>query len=292
MEARVQWNRGELKGRSKSVLQIHYWRIVFMTVLLSLLIGSDSIVSGMIQPFLNEVSVSSDVLQDSPDEELVQISPNLESWIQDCRDLLLGGKSYGSVAFMGIAAIAFVVLSIIAAASGILMEIFVVNPLYVGATRFYVRSFDVKPHFKELFYVFEDKYKNVVGIMFLRDLYTILWCLLFVIPGIVKSYEYSMIPYLLAENPGMEAKDAFAVSRQMMKGQKWNAFVLDLSFLGWKILSAMTFGVLGIFFVNPYSKLAGAALYRKLRGLDQIPHNIYYDGMEQDTVQGWYERPR
>ena len=76
----------------------------------------------------------------------------------------------------------------------------------------------------------------------------------------------------------------------MMKGHKWNAFVLDLSFLGWQILSVMTFGILGIFYVDSYVQLTGAALYRRLKGTDRIPENIYYDGMEQEAAHGWYKQ--
>ena len=114
-------------------------------------------------------------------------------------------------------------------------------------------------------FAFDHNYKNIVKVMFFRDLYTVLWTLLFIIPGIVKSYEYQMIPYLLAENPQMTKEQAFAESKRMMTGQKWRAFVLDLSFLGWKILSLFTLGILDIFYVQPYMDSAHAALYDALR---------------------------
>ena len=74
-----------------------------------------------------------------------------------------------------------------------------------------------------------------------------------------------MIPYLLADNPQMTKEEAFAESKRMMQGQKWNAFVLDLSFIGWDILSGMTMGILGIFYVQPYKDGTHAALYEALR---------------------------
>lgn len=293
MENGLQWNRGDLKGRSKAVLHMHYWRVVFMTVLLSLFVGSGSIVSGVVQPILNEIKVDSEAFPDKGNRVTVHnVDIGAGTGIQKLLDQIFNGKYYyGGVAFFATVVVGMLVLSLIVAVSAVVVEIFVINPLYVGVMRFYVRGFDTKPQYKEFFYAFENSYKNVTGIMFLRDLYTVLWSLLLLIPGIVKSYEYSLVPYLVAENPAIEAKDAFAYSRRMMKGQKWRAFVLDLSFLGWKILSAMTFGLLGIFFVEPYCRLTNAALYRRLRGLDQIPHNVYYDGMEHDTEQGWYEQP-
>lgn len=76
-----------------------------------------------------------------------------------------------------------------------------------------------------------------------------------------------MIPYILGETPNITKEEAFALSRIMMTGNKWNAFVLDLSFLGWYILTGLTFGILGIFYVNPYVKQTNAALYQKLKSL-------------------------
>ena len=83
-----------------------------------------------------------------------------------------------------------------------------------------------------------------------------------------------MIPYLLADNPQMTKEQAFAESKRMMKGQKWRTFVLDLSFIGWNILTLVTFGILGIFYVLPYMNEANAALYETLRyGMPQGQEN-------------------
>ena len=101
--------------------------------------------------------------------------------------------------------------------------------------------------------------------MFLEGLYIFLWSLLFIIPGIIKTYEYLMVPYILAENPELSTKEVFARSKQMMTGDKWNAFVLQLSFLGWILLSVFTCGILLIFYVGPYSELTYAELYAVLK---------------------------
>ena len=85
------------------------------------------------------------------------------------------------------------------------------------------------------------------------------------VPGVVKAYEYRMVEYIMAENPGMKPKEAMAKSKAMMQGQKWNAFVLDLSFLGWDILSLCTLGIVGTFYAEPYQMLTNAALYEKLK---------------------------
>ena len=97
--------------------------------------------------------------------------------------------------------------------------------------------------------------------MFLRDLFTALWSLLFIVPGIIKHYEYLMVPYIIAENPGMPREEAFLISNKMMMGQKWEAFVLDLSFIGWGILTVMTGGIVGVFYAEPYRQATFAELY-------------------------------
>ena len=102
--------------------------------------------------------------------------------------------------------------------------------------------------------------------MFLMNLYITLWSLLFLIPGIIKMYEYLMVPYILADNPGMDRKEAFAISKRMMTGEKWNAFILQLSFLGWIFLSMFTCGLLGIFYVSPYMEATMAELYAYNKG--------------------------
>lgn len=106
---------------------------------------------------------------------------------------------------------------------------------------------------------------NVVFVQLLQAVKTFLWTLLLVIPGIVKGYEYRMIPYILAENPGIDQRRAFELSRIMMTGQKWNAFVLDLSFFLWYLLGAVTCGLASIFYVNPYIAATNAELYAVLR---------------------------
>lgn len=98
---------------------------------------------------------------------------------------------------------------------------------------------------------------------FLRGLYVTLWSLLFVIPGIVKSYAYAMTPFIMAENPEMSANDAITASRTLMDGHKGELFTLDLTFIGWDILAAITCNI-GHLALNPYKNAAHAAFYKDL----------------------------
>ena len=99
---------------------------------------------------------------------------------------------------------------------------------------------------------------------FLRGLYGFLWGLLFVIPGIVKSYSYAMTPFIMAEYPNMTASEAIQASKDMMDGHKWELFVLRLTFIGWDIAAALTMNI-GHLVLNPYKNAAEAAFYREIR---------------------------
>lgn len=127
-----------------------------------------------------------------------------------------------------------------------------------------LKSVDDKAEVKEVLYAFDHSYKNVVRAMFHKDIRVLLWSLLFVIPGIYKSYQYRMVSYILAEHPDTDYRQALQVSKDMMNGEKWHAFVLDLSFILWHMLGAITCGIVELFYVNPYTWLTDAALYRKL----------------------------
>lgn len=107
-------------------------------------------------------------------------------------------------------------------------------------------------------------YQGIIFTMLLRDIFLFLWTLLLVIPGIVKGYSYRMVPYIIAENPNIGAEQAITLSRKMMDGHKADAFVLDLSFLGWYILGFIAF-VVGTLFVNPYYDATDAQLYLALK---------------------------
>ena len=104
----------------------------------------------------------------------------------------------------------------------------------------------------DIFFLFDKgKFIKPAITMFLVDFFIVLWTFLLVILGIIKSYEYKMVQYILSENPDIDRKRAFELSKHMMNGQKWSAFVLELSFIGWNILSSITFSILGIFLCKP-----------------------------------------
>lgn len=114
----------------------------------------------------------------------------------------------------------------------------------------------------------------------LMNVYIMLWTLLFIIPGYVKSYSYAMTCYILADNPDMKANDAITKSREMMDGHKMELFLLHLSFIGWMILGAFTFGVLYIWLI-PYMDATTAAFYESIKGESQ-PNVV--EGEEEPAI--------
>ena len=108
------------------------------------------------------------------------------------------------------------------------------------------------------------QYARTVGAVLLVFVYTLLWTLLLVIPGIIKAYSYSMTFYILRENPEMTAGDAITASQKMMDGHKMDLFLLSLSFIGWAILASITFGI-GYLWLITYIYTAYAAFYETLK---------------------------
>ena len=143
-----------------------------------------------------------------------------------------------------------------------LLGILVLEPICVGGARFFLdnaKKPEEQTSLNRLTMAFRDRnYMNIVLNLLWRDIMITLWSLLLVIPGIIKSYEYRMVPYLLAEYPEMRHKEVFQKSKEMMRGQKWRAFVLDWSFFLWDYVSILTFGLAGIFFVYPYEHAVNA----------------------------------
>lgn len=136
--------------------------------------------------------------------------------------------------------------------------------LQLGYARFLLKQHDGKDtEFSDLFSQF-DNFGTGFAQFFLRNLYVALWSILLIIPGIVKSYSYSMAPFILAEHPDITASRAIELSMQMMEGHKMDLFILDLSFIGWSFLAAMTAN-LGYLALNPYTNAARAAFYRQLQ---------------------------
>lgn len=268
------WTRKDLKTRAKARMSFNYWKCVFVAVIVAMLAGGGAIGSSVGNSSSTWVEDKLDQDEEYSYQGESLIIRNIKNEVSQMEESVREDGML--VAVVIIVAIIVLVAIFIALAAAMLLNCFLLNPLVVGCKRFFYRNLNEKAQIKEICFNFDYSYLNGVKVMFFVDLYSILWTLLFIIPGIVKSYEYKMIPYILAEQPDIDKEAAFAISRQMMDGNKWNMFVLDLSFLGWQILNVMTFGILGIFYVNPYVEQTHAALYEVLK--------MNYKQMEQPQI--------
>lgn len=148
----------------------------------------------------------------------------------------------------------------------IVLYIFILNAISVSECRFFVLNTEGRAGIGAMADPVRSGYfGNVLLTMFVQTIFVSLWSFLLIVPGIMKFYEYRMIPYLLAEYPDMERSEAFRISKEMMTGQKWNLFVLDMSFLGWHVLGACTCGLLNVLYVSPYYQATVAEVYRSLK---------------------------
>lgn len=261
----MMWTRKELKERAKEALKRNYWKIVLVS-LIGMLIGGGLGSSGI----SGGGSDIRDMASDNVKEHFTEHENDDVDWegaeaVLDDIQMDIRPQDIVAVAFT---VIVVLVVAAIVLAIGIALDVLLLNPVQVGINRFMVKSLDDTARIAEVGYTFDHNYKNGVKVMFFKDLYVVLWSLLFIVPGIYKAYQYRMVPYILGENPDMTYQEVLQRSKDMMDGQKWDAFVLDLSFILWHMLGGITCGLAEIFYVAPYVNLTDAALYSRLSRKD------------------------
>lgn len=225
------WSISDVKSRGKAAFKANYWRCVLAALILSFVTGS---------------STSSSTKDINTDDVTAIIAGLTDEQKLELLGILMG--------FVGVGLII-----------AILIKIFITNPLTVGCYRFFRKN--VEAEITPVGTIFSDGFSNFGHIfitLFLRDLFLTLWTCLFFIPGVIKSYSYRMVPYIVKDNPELSATEVITRSRQMMNGNKGRAFLMDLSFIGWLILSIITCGIVHIFWTAPYIHNANAQLYVEL----------------------------
>lgn len=228
------WTNQELKARGLAAFKGNYWKSVVSALILSFTVGSA----------VGTVSSSSSARTGGASVATVD-----QETARAMIPIIIG--------ILTACIIALIVYEVI----GIL----VLRPLEVGCKKFFLRNSEMTADLNEITSAFRENWKGKVLTMFLRDIYLMLWSMLCVIPGIVKGYSYRMVPYILADHPEMSGNEVIALSRQMMDGQKMKVFFLDLSFIGWILLSVITFGIAGVFYTSPYMAATDAELYQALK---------------------------
>lgn len=233
------WERKELKQRAKQVLRSSYWKAFLVCIVLTIAGG------GMGMPGL---------------DTNLNLGPSSSPQAPGSMD--------GSWEFSGVST-AIVVAAVLVFLFVLLLifafRIFIGFPLETGSMRYFKEAAERNADLNQLGYAFKaGRYMDIIKAMLWKAFLNFLWYLLLFIPGIVKSYAYSMVPFILADNPNIGWWRAVELSNEMTKGHKFRMFVLDLSFLGWILLGTLLFFV-GVLFVQPYIYATKAELYLSLR---------------------------
>ena len=230
------WTRELLKSNAKQALQGRYWRSFWVCLVLSFVgLGGASASSG---------SAARQTVNTAGGD-----TASIYEMFSDIPDNMLAALAVG--AFIG-------------AIISICWVLFVLYPLKVGRCRYFMESRQSLTPASTVVSTFRQPYGNPIIVQLLTNLKVFLGFLLLIVPGIYWDYCYTLVPYLLAENPYMSATRAMELSKQMMDGEKWNTFVLQLSFIGWYLLCSITFGI-GFIFLEPYVQATFAELYAALR---------------------------
>lgn len=253
------WSREFIKNYAKDFLRKYYWK-AFLVCLIASIFGT--IGSNSVQWKRSDYNQKQTIIE--RDKITLEFkNPALRFTIRK-----MGMSPTFNITKKNIAMIALLSL---------MLSITVGNVLEVGKVKFFLRGFEDDVDIGNLTSNFNsNEYLGVVKTQFLRGFYNFLWTLLFIIPGIVKTYEYKLVPYILSQEPYLSSDEVIKKSMDMTEGHKWNMFVLDLSFLGWHLLGLLFFGI-GSIFVYPYEEATYAKLYNILSGNDGMDNEIIFE---------------
>jgi len=280
------WNRKEIKQEGKKSFLKNFWMCVAVCFLLAFLTSEYGSSTSAISRYNDNTNnlKSNVIFNQTAKKHNLDIANNGKLLIKNSKvtnevdnfvDQTSSGFNYLFKMIGGVKKIfnneyVGAVMLFIAGILQICYTLFFAYPFLIGSKNFFIKNRkEEKTSVRECFSLFKSKdYLNCVKIMFFKSLYLFFWA--FTIVGyFIKIYEYRMIPYILAENPELTKKEVFAQTKQMMKGNKFDTFVYDLSFIGWYLLGALTFGLLDIFYINPYKACSDVELYSKIKNTNQ-----------------------
>lgn len=172
--------------------------------------------------------------------------------------------------------------AIAATGIGAVVTLLVTPVLMAGMNFFFLRVYrGENPEFATLFSSFNN-FGHVLGGSMWQTLWTVLWGLVPVM-NVIKYYSYCMTPYILMDQPEIGAKDALKVSMAMTQGHKWDIFVMQMSFIGWILLTCCTAGIVGLFYAMPYEYATMAGYYEKLKGSINVKYDDTYSADSYNT---------
>ena len=273
------WTRKSVKEKGKKAFFGNFWKSVLVAIILGITLGAassgfssgsslSSSVTSLIKTMTESQSGSTNGTITYTDDQGDSHNVTFDLDLSDPTSVDQDEVKFVVSTVLAILAIGFVIYLVITVFA-LAFKYLLLTPFEYGCRKFFRKNLDEPAKLSNIVYVFDSHYKNIVKTAFLTDLFIWLWSLLFIVPGIIKSYQYRLVPYIMSENPEMSFRDAQAESARLMNGNKWKTFVLDLSFIGWDILSIFTWGLLEIFFVAPYKASTHAALYESIKyGID------------------------
>ena len=297
------WNIKDIKASAKKLIKNNLWTLLFVGLLMSFIFNeytisrktneNSEIISNFIEEYEEKGKI--DISEENPDgtKELTQnIDRALSKMFLDTEDGSVKdiNKEYGVTHGIFYGLFSFYtrgklqirnvynsivdysqklrfaqLLLVIYSFMGMLIKIFLINPITIGEYRIFLESRKYnRTKIRRITYSFSKiRYLKTVLTIFIKNFYKALWDIT-VIGGFIKYYSYLMVPFIVAENPTIKSKDAITLSRKMMNGNKFRAFLLDLSFIGWHLLQFLTLGLAGIW-VNTYIRASYTELYVFLR---------------------------
>ncbi|RVU55733.1 DUF975 family protein [Anaerosphaera multitolerans] len=261
------WTRKQLKDKAKALLKKYFWNAVIVCLLFTIignLISTESIFTNNLNE--NNIVITNEKEQYiHPYEHDKVLKINMFNGVFDIRTfsnrIFPEGTAENNL-LRGIIKIPVTTSTLIIISIFIIfLGVFIFNPLKIGLARFFLKSYEGDSRIGYLFSAFTDGTWFKMSIkLFIRDIYILLWFLLLFIPGIVKSYQYFYVEYILAENPELSISEALEISKKMTDGEKFDIFVLELSFIGWIFLANLLFNI-GYILLNPYMYATYADLY-------------------------------
>lgn len=279
-------NQKDLKKNAKQILKKNYWRIIAVVFFMALLLGSFNIFtkSHLKLPPINLHTQFSSSINSDIGRETIQrlrhlqfdlslykpsrgILANIFNNVTSSGNFIFGLlNSFNQLVFHE--RIWSSILILLGAILSFFYWFFIRNVFIVGEKRFFLENKNHrKTKFVRILLPYRIKHlKNITFTMMYKTIKEWLWYLT-IIGGFIKHYAYYLVPYILAENPGIKGEDAIKLSEDLMKSHKWEIFKLDLSFMGWHLLDICTLHLAGILFVNPYKECCIAEVYLVLRDL-------------------------
>ena len=297
-------DRKGMKANARKAYKRHYWMIVVICLFASVFGVAYSSSTWSVNASSPSATVQEDGTAQSDNVSKVlenllvgdesqarrQVEHNQEQIVQNDTNAMMGRKRGVFASLLNSFSSGSVILSMADAANSIVHNdgVAVAVPIVVSLAVYLVvwlfaqqtyrvvmmrmllegRTYDKLPVSRFLYPITTRKWLSMAKVMLLENVFLFLWTFT-IIGAFIKPYSYRMVPYIVAENPNIGAREAISLSRRMMKGHKWECFVADLSFLGWWLLNLFTLGLSGIFYSNGYNAAFFVEYYVHVRGLSK-----------------------